>query len=141
MVLLELRVQRHLHHPRETAREHVGGHPLDRLGNEHPVMEHPQAAAALGDQQVAPRQEGQRPWVRQAARHRHDPHVGDLVGVDDERLGGNLHTAGSPVVRRRDAARSAVAGSASASSGHSAPCSIQRRIRAFCSSLRSRPAL
>ena len=91
-VLVEVRMERHVHQAGEASGEHRR-HPGDGLGVEHPVADHPERPEiALGDEDAPVGQERHAPRTRQPFRHHHHPDLRDRMGVDDERL-----------VRHRDA--------------------------------------
>ena len=80
-------MDRDVHQPGIEVRSiNVGRQSGNRLRDQNAVAHHPQPAAALRDQHVAPRQERERPWMREPPGYDHQSDFRDLVGGYDSRL-------------------------------------------------------
>ena len=123
LIRRELRVQRDLHQPAETAGDDLR-HAGDRCGIEHAVAQPAQLTRALRDQHVAcpersrgaARQPHHAPRRRHPARHHDDADVLALGGRKIERLVRQRH-GGNPARRDRRAATSARDGLLSGKTG------------------------
>ena len=87
-VLGKARVQRDVHQAREALRPHHR-YPGHGRRVQHAIADHAQLSASLGHQHVATGQEGEAPWMRQAARHDHDADLLALGRVERDRPAGS----------------------------------------------------